>query len=91
MPKMDISLSVVVGSLYRLGRGEQRALAELGWMSPTEKEEPMTMIDQDSHVILEGGEPRVIDQAELAAVAFLARYSGRTLEAYRHDLRNVFQ
>jgi hypothetical protein len=32
-------------------------------------------------------EPRddfVIDDAQLAAVAFLARYSGRTLEAYRH-------
>ena len=31
------------------------------------------------------------DEAELAAVAFLARYSGRTLDAYRHDLRNLFQ
>ena len=27
------------------------------------------------------------DEAQLAAAAFLARYSGRTLEAYRHDLR----
>ncbi|MDE3202841.1 MAG: tyrosine-type recombinase/integrase [Acidobacteriota bacterium] len=24
-------------------------------------------------------------------MAFLARYSGRTLDAYRHDLRNLFQ
>ncbi len=32
-----------------------------------------------------------IDDAELAAAAFLARYSGRTLEAYRHDLRGFFQ
>jgi site-specific recombinase XerD len=31
------------------------------------------------------------DEAQLAAVAFLARYSGRTLEAYRHDLRMFFQ
>jgi site-specific recombinase XerD len=30
-------------------------------------------------------------EAELAAAAFLARYSGRTLEAYRHDLRTFFQ
>ncbi|MGO9456806.1 MAG: tyrosine-type recombinase/integrase [Acidimicrobiales bacterium] len=30
-------------------------------------------------------------QAELAAAAYLARYSGRTLEAYRHDLRYFFQ
>ena len=29
----------------------------------------------------------VIDEAQLAAVAFLARSSGRTLDAYRHDLR----
>lgn len=31
------------------------------------------------------------DPAELASIAFLARYSGRTLDAYRHDLRNLFQ
>jgi len=31
------------------------------------------------------------DEAQLAAVAFLARYSGRTLDAYRHDLRMFFQ
>ena len=33
----------------------------------------------------------VFDDSELAAVALLARYSGRTLEAYRHDLRYYFQ
>ncbi len=33
----------------------------------------------------------VHDEAQLVAVAFLARYSGRTLDAYRHDLRNLFQ
>lgn len=27
------------------------------------------------------------DETEVAAAAFLARYSGRTLDAYRHDLR----
>src|SRR5439155_15355026 len=31
------------------------------------------------------------DEAEIAAAAFLARYSGRTLDAYRHDLRGFFQ
>ncbi|MCP4959634.1 MAG: tyrosine-type recombinase/integrase [Actinomycetia bacterium] len=31
------------------------------------------------------------NQAELAAAAFLARYTGRTLDAYRHDLRVLFQ
>jgi hypothetical protein len=34
-------------------------------------------------------QPFVPDEAELAAVSFLARYSGRTLDAYRHDLRVV--
>jgi integrase/recombinase XerD len=37
-----------------------------------------------------GGESEV-DEAQLAAVSFLARYNGRTLEAYRHDLRGFFQ
>ena len=32
-----------------------------------------------------------LDEAQLAAAAFLARYSGRTLDAYRHDLRGFFQ
>jgi site-specific recombinase XerD len=32
-----------------------------------------------------------LEEAELAAAAFLARYSGRTLDAYRHDLRRYFQ
>ena len=31
------------------------------------------------------------DEAQLAAAAFFARYSGRTLDAYRHDLRMFFQ
>ena len=31
------------------------------------------------------------DEAELAAASFLARYSGRTLDAYRDDLRGFFQ
>jgi integrase/recombinase XerD len=30
------------------------------------------------------------DDAEVAAAAFLARYSGRTLDAYRQDLRSFF-
>jgi integrase/recombinase XerD len=31
------------------------------------------------------------DEAHLAVAAFLSRYSGRTLDAYRHDLRVFFQ
>ena len=33
----------------------------------------------------------LVDDAQLAAAAFLARYSGRTLDAYRHDLRGFLQ
>jgi site-specific recombinase XerD len=32
-----------------------------------------------------------VSEAEIAAAAFLSRYNGRTLEAYRHDLRAFFQ
>ena len=32
-----------------------------------------------------------LDEAQLAAAAFLARYSGRTIDADRHDLRGFFQ
>jgi integrase/recombinase XerD len=32
-----------------------------------------------------------VDEAQVAAAGFLARYGGRTLEAYRHDLRGFFQ
>jgi site-specific recombinase XerD len=31
------------------------------------------------------------DEAQVAAAAFLARYNGRTLDAYRYDLRTFFQ
>ena len=31
-----------------------------------------------------------IDDVELAAIAFLARYSNRTLDAYRHDSKSFF-
>ena len=30
-------------------------------------------------------------QAQMAAAAYLTRYSGRTLETYRYDLRTFFQ
>ena len=32
-----------------------------------------------------------VEEAQLAAISFLARDTGRTLEAYRHDLRGFFQ
>ena len=40
---------------------------------------------------IELSKPTAGHEAELAAVEFLARYSGRTLESYRYDLRSFFQ
>jgi site-specific recombinase XerD len=51
----------------------------------------MTTIESSSQVILRGEAPFTLGEDQLAALAFLARYSGRTLEAYRHDLRALFQ
>jgi site-specific recombinase XerD len=46
---------------------------------------------QSAASMLERFAPDIVDEAEIAAVSFLARYNGRTLEAYRHDLRCLFQ
>ena len=36
-------------------------------------------------------EPDLVDEVHVAAAAYLARYTGRTLDAYRHDSRYHFQ
>jgi Phage integrase, N-terminal SAM-like domain len=51
----------------------------------------MTTIESAASTIREPVAGFEFDEAQLAAVSFLARYSGRTLEAYRHDLRGFFQ
>ncbi|MGH9250206.1 MAG: tyrosine-type recombinase/integrase [Acidimicrobiales bacterium] len=51
----------------------------------------MTTIDASTTDLQLPYDAFVVDDAQLAAVAFLARYSGRTLDAYRHDLRGFFQ
>lgn len=51
----------------------------------------MTMIERTSTAIEPYAPELLADEAQLAAAAFLARYSGRTLDAYRHDLRGFFQ
>ena len=51
----------------------------------------MTTIDTTTTTVEPPSDDLVIDEAQLAAVAFLARYSGRTLDVYRHDLRGFFQ
>jgi integrase/recombinase XerD len=50
----------------------------------------MTTLEETTRTVW-GVEDETFDEAQLAAVAFLARYSGRTLDAYRHDLRAFFQ
>lgn len=51
----------------------------------------MTTIKASTTAIETPRDDFVIDDAQLAAVAFLGRYSGRTLDAYRDDLRGFFQ
>lgn len=51
----------------------------------------MTTIKATTTAIETPRDDFVIDDAQLAAVAFLGRYSGRTLDAYRDDLRGFFQ
>jgi site-specific recombinase XerD len=50
----------------------------------------MTSIDTAATTIQLPDPDFAVDPAQLAAAAFLARYSGRTLDAYRHDLRGYF-
>jgi hypothetical protein len=49
----------------------------------------MTTIESAATTIREPGAGFEFDEAQRAAVSFLARYSGRTLDAYRHDLRGL--
>jgi hypothetical protein len=51
----------------------------------------MTTIESITTTVERPGAGFKVDDAQLAAVSFLARYSGRTLEAYRHDLLGYFQ
>jgi site-specific recombinase XerD len=51
----------------------------------------MTTLEQPTTTLWRPPNATPFDEAQLAAAAFLARYSGRTLDAYRHDLRAFFQ
>jgi len=51
----------------------------------------MTTIETSARTIQLPEEELIVDEAQLAAVAFLARYRGRTLDAYRDDLRGFFR
>jgi len=51
----------------------------------------MSILDSPPAVLATVIEDPLFDEAEVAAAAFLARYNGRTLDAYRYDLRTFFQ
>ena len=51
----------------------------------------MTTIETTTTTVQRPESEHLADEAQLAAAAFLARYSGRTLDAYRQDLRGFFQ
>ena len=51
----------------------------------------MTALETTTTTITTFADRLCFDEGELAAVAFLSRCSGRTLDAYRHDLRMFFQ
>jgi hypothetical protein len=51
----------------------------------------MTMPTMNPSNVLVSTNDSPFDQAHMVAASFLARYSGRTLETYRYDLRNYFE
>ncbi len=51
----------------------------------------MSIFDSPAALPALVAEPYQLGESELAAAAFLARYRGRTLDAYRRDLRSFFQ
>src|SRR5437868_10469385 len=50
----------------------------------------MTTLEQPTTTLWRPPDATPFEEAQLAAMAFLARYSGRTLDAYRHDLARSF-
>jgi integrase/recombinase XerD len=59
--------------------------------SPNSRRRTMSVLDLDSNSLAIIVEDLGLDEAQVAAAAFLARYNGRTLDAYRFDLRTFFQ
>src|SRR5437764_7632933 len=51
----------------------------------------MTTLEKPTTTLWRREDATPFDEAHVAAAAFLARSSGRTLDAYRHDLRTFFQ
>jgi hypothetical protein len=93
-PLVDPSVARWADGAYRLQVRRRRRGASPRWVFagfPRYKEETMASTDATERTITTRFEPYPVDETQLTAVAFLARYSGRTLDAYRHDLRNLFQ
>src|ERR1700676_306540 len=65
--------------------------AGVRWFLPINGGLAMTNLDSMTQRVQAFEEQAPLDQAQLAAAAYLARYSGRTPNAYRHDLRTFFQ
>jgi integrase/recombinase XerD len=51
----------------------------------------MSILDSPTAELTILTEDPFFDEGQVAAAAYLARYSGRTLDAYRYDLRCFFQ
>ncbi len=51
----------------------------------------MSILDSPKAVLITPIEDPLFDEAQAAAAAYLARYSGRTLDAYCYDLRTARQ
>ena len=51
----------------------------------------MSVLESDPNTLATVITDPGFDEAQVAAAAFLARYNGRTLDAYRYDLRTFFQ
>jgi hypothetical protein len=57
---------------------------------PDDREETMSTVNLNSAELVSATNGP-FEEAHMAAAAFLARYSGRTLETYRFDLRSYFE
>src|ERR1700691_987942 len=60
-------------------------------LSSSTRRMAMTTLNPATTMLVSMSEGTPFNQAQMAAAAFLARYSGRTLETYRYDLRTFFQ
>jgi hypothetical protein len=61
---------------------DAQALAGL----PNKRRKTMSILDPSMAALSIVTEDPFFDEGQVAAAAFLARYSGRTLDAYRYDL-----